>query len=130
MIIDASAVLAVVFFEPEAIRFKQHMHDNRKHLCMSPINCWEVMVTHRMRQTPQTRQALELFMASTPLKFVDIDQQTTNIAIEAQFRYGRDNHPAKLNMGDCFAYALAKSRNDTLLFKGDDFIHTDIRPAL
>ena len=49
---------------------------------------------------------------------------------EAYQRYGKANHPAKLNFGDCFAYALAKARNETLLFKGDDFRQTDVEAAL
>lgn len=130
MIVDASAVLAVVFFEPEALQFKQLMHDNRRHLHMSPVNWWEVIITHGERKTPETERALSLFIESTPINIVGIDRDTTDLAIEAHRRYGRRNHTAKLNLGDCFAYALAKSRDEPLLFKGDDFSQTDVRSAL
>ncbi len=58
-----------------------------------------------------------------------IDLNQGAIARHAFLSYGKGNGPANLNFGDCFAYALAKARDDTLLFKGDDFIHTDIVPA-
>lgn len=64
-------------------------------------------------------------------RFVAFDVDQLAAARVAYSRYGRGSgHPARLNMGDCFSYALAKSRNLPLLFKGDDFIHTDIEPAL
>jgi ribonuclease VapC len=67
----------------------------------------------------------------TGLEIVTMSEAEAFAGISAFRRYGRGSkHPAKLNFGDCFAYALAKTRNLPLLFKGDDFIHTDIEPAL
>jgi ribonuclease VapC len=59
-----------------------------------------------------------------------ITPEQARMAREAYQRYGKGNHPAHLNLGDCFAYALAKARREPLLFKGEDFTKTDIDPAL
>ena len=76
-------------------------------------------------------EALRELCASLSLNIVPVDAEQSRIGYEAFQRYGRGrSHPAQLNFGDCFAYALAKTRNLPLLFKGDDFIHTDIKPAL
>ena len=65
------------------------------------------------------------------IEIIPFDEAQMRMAIDANLRYGRGSgHPAQLNFGDCFAYALARSRNLPLLFKGDDFIHTDVVPAL
>ena len=65
------------------------------------------------------------------MDIVAFDREQAHVGVEAHRRFGRGSgHPAKLNFGDCFAYALAKTRNLPLLFKGDDFINTDVEPAL
>jgi ribonuclease VapC len=75
--------------------------------------------------------AMRELCSSLALEVVPFDADQSRVGYEAFRRYGRGSkHPAKLNFGDCFAYALAKTRNLPLLFKGDDFIHTDIEPAL
>ena len=63
------------------------------------------------------------------IAIVPVTSQQAHLAREAYQKFGKGNHPAKLNMGDCFAYALAKARSEPLLFKGDDFRHTDIEAA-
>ena len=76
-------------------------------------------------------EAMRKLESSLQLETVPFDADQSRTGYEAFRRYGRGSkHPAKLNFGDCFAYALAKTRNLPLLFKGDDFIHTDIVPAL
>jgi ribonuclease VapC len=76
-------------------------------------------------------EAMQELCASLSLNIVPVDAEQSRIGYEAFRRYGRGSrHPANLNFGDCFAYALAKTRKLPLLFKGDDFVHTDIEPAL
>ena len=69
------------------------------------------------------------FLNRAEIERVAVDQQQAEAAIEAFRRFGKGRHPASLNIGDCFAYALAKSTSEPLLFKGDDFAQTDIPPA-
>ena len=73
--------------------------------------------------------ALDRFIAKTSAEIIPISAEIGRRAIRAFERFGRGRHPARLNMGDCFAYALAKTRDEPLLFKGDDFAKTDIVPA-
>ena len=77
------------------------------------------------------RQTLETFLTAAGIEIVPVDASMIQHAVDARYFYGRGSgHKAKLNFGDCFSYALAKARNLPLLYKGDDFIHTDIRSAL
>jgi ribonuclease VapC len=77
------------------------------------------------------RDCVELLIAESEITIVGLDVQQLGHAIEAFMRFGRGrNHPARLNFGDCMAYALAKSLDAPLLYKGDDFAQTDIRSAL
>ena len=70
------------------------------------------------------------FLSEAEVFVVPIEREDAQIALAAHALYGKGRgHPAQLNMGDCFAYAMAKSRGAALLFKGDDFVHTDIRSA-
>jgi ribonuclease VapC len=82
------------------------------------------------RYRDQGRADLERLLSELAVEIVALAPQHAEIAIEAFRRFGRGRHRAGLNIGDCFSYALAKATDLPLLFKGDDFIHTDIRPAL
>ncbi len=74
---------------------------------------------------------LDGFLGELPLTYVPVDTDHLRLAREAHARYGRGTgHPARLNFGDCFSYALARALDAPLLFKGDEFIHTDVRCAL
>jgi ribonuclease VapC len=73
---------------------------------------------------------LERFFQLTEAEIAAVTPQQAEITVDAFRRFGRGRHRAALNIGDCFAYALAVATDHTLLFKGEDFIHTDIRPAL
>ena len=74
------------------------------------------------------RSDLELLLRDGAFDVIAVTQQQAEIAIEAFRRFGRGRHPAALNIGDCFSYALAVATDDSLLFKGDNFAQTDIRP--
>ena len=134
MVVDASAILSIVLDEDDQRTMAQAMHENRISLLLSPIGAWEVATRiQRMEKPEEKRIATNRYnatLAAFEFRIVAIDGTQTDIAIGAQAKYGKRNHPAGLNVGDCFAYALAKTRNEPLLFKGDDFRHTDVRAAL
>jgi ribonuclease VapC len=76
------------------------------------------------------RERLERFFVLTRTDVVAVTPQQAMIAIDAFRNYGKGRHPAGLNIGDCFSYALARATGHPLLFKGNDFVHTDVRSAL
>lgn len=97
---------------------------------MSAATLLEVAVVLRRRARSRDDRDLSNFLAAAPATIVPFDQQQYTIARDAFFRFGKGSgHIAQLNFGDCFAYALAKSLDLPLLFKGDDFIHTDLVAA-
>lgn len=130
MIVDASAVLAILYLEPEQARFEEALAYSSGANLMSAVNYWEVFAKLDRTGTPQRRVELDALLAASGVSVASVEPDHAHIACEAQRRYGKGNHAARLNMGDCFAYALAKSRGDALLFKGDDFRQTDIEAAL
>ena len=87
------------------------------------------MVVDGLRNEEASR-AVDLILARIEAEIVDVDAETARLARAAYKRFGKKNHPAKLNFGDCFAYALAKQTGEPLLFKGDDFAQTDIVSAV
>ncbi len=129
MIVDASAILAVLFEEPEKDGFRDLMLMQAE-LAMSPVNYLEAAVRADDRRHPKKGAELDALLSGFGIAIAAIDGQQAHLAREAYRRYGKGNHPARLNLGDCFAYALAKARGEPLLFKGDDFRHTDVEAAL
>ena len=128
--LDTSALVAILLDESDAEPFRLYL-DTQTGPVVSVATLHELycVVTREAfgNGTKRTNDML-LFIVPQMVPF-DLDQLV--IARDAYARYGRGSgHRANLNMGDCFSYALAKSRNLPLLFKGDDFIHTDIVPAL
>ena len=81
------------------------------------------------KRTPSAAQLVDEFVREVNVDIAAATFEDALAAREAYFRFGRGYHAARLNFGDCFVYALAKARDDTLLFKGDDFSKTDIVPA-
>lgn len=130
MIVDASAVLAILLDEPEGPDFKFHLARTPGGHVMSPFNYLEAAI--RVDRLPTKGKATELdpLIAALDIKIVPATAEQAKLAREAYRRYGKGNHEARLNLGDCFAYALAKARDEKLLFKGDDFRHTDVEAAL
>lgn len=127
---DTSAIIAVLNDEPDAHLFRQEFHEADSVLVsfatLFEASC--VMASDRFPHGSDRLEALVNLLDMTAVAFDDIQLRQ---ARAAYMLYGRGSaHRAGLNMGDCFAYALAKTRNLPLLFKGDDFVHTDIRPAL
>lgn len=130
MIVDASAIVAFVMKEEGSGIYEPYLFSDTVPLFISAVNWWEVHARIIRHDKPAVTRSLQFFQRGTRMKFVAMDKDQTNMAIEAFRRFGKGRHRARLNLGDCFAYALARSRNEPLLFKGDDFRHTDVRAAL
>ena len=129
MVVDSSAILVVLFGEPEADAFLRHLRATVRPL-LSAANWLELAIVVDGRKGPQWLPELDAFLEGLDVITVPASLGQVRIAREAYRRFGKGNHPAGLNFGDCFAYALAKERDLPLLFKGDDFARTDLRPAL
>jgi ribonuclease VapC len=129
MIVDASAILAVLFDEPEKAEFRDLLLMTPE-LAMSPVNYLEAGVRADDKRHPAKGPQLDALMDSLDIKIAAVTEDQAKRAREAYRKYGKGNHEARLNLGDCFAYALAKARGEPLLFKGEDFRHTDVEPAI
>ena len=129
MIIDASAIIAVVFSEPDADLYNRAIQDSFDDLLISPINFLEAAVRADQRG-PEASEAFDEMIRVSAIQIADVTGQQALLARETYQRYGKGNHRARLNLGDCFAYALAKTRNEPLLYKGNDFSQTDVKAAL
>ena len=130
MVIDTSVIVAIARREPEALAFSKLLEQTPGKLMATPtyLECAFVMAGFAPTKGMAFLQGL---VSDTLITLVPFGERELDIAIEARLKFSRGSgHAAKLNFGDCFAYALAKTRNLPLLFKGDDFIHTDIEPAL
>jgi ribonuclease VapC len=126
MIVDTSAIIAILRNEREAGHFARAIAeaDNRR---VSAINYVEAAVVIDASADPIASRRFDEFVKTAQISIEPVTQTHAQIARNAYRDFGRGSgHPAKLNFGDCFAYALAKSMDEPLLFKGNDFIHTDI----
>ncbi|MGD0189917.1 MAG: type II toxin-antitoxin system VapC family toxin [Rhizomicrobium sp.] len=132
MFVDASAIIAILAREPEADEFSDILEKADRRIT-SPIAVFEATLgLLRIRTTGVEQAARDVndFLAIAGIECTDIASGDGAAAIAAFSKYGTGrDHPARLNMGDCFAYAVAKNRGMSLLFKGDDFARTDIRRA-
>ena len=129
MVIDSSALLAILFGEPEADAFIEALAaPDRKF--MSAVNKLEAMIVLEARKGPAGAASLVKLLAAANIEIIPFDSGQSEIAMAAWRQYGRGRHPAGLNLGDCAAYALASTLNDPLLFKGGDFSRTDLAAAI
>jgi ribonuclease VapC len=128
MIIDASALLAVVLGEADRERFYLSLGRARSS-SVSAVNYVEAAIRTDRERLPGRGEFLDEIIERFNVKLASVTPEQARIAREAYRRYGKGKHPAGLNLGDCFAYALAKARGEPLLFKGEDFKHTDIAGA-
>jgi ribonuclease VapC len=128
--VDTSAIIAVVQLEPEAVHFTQCMEEADSG-CLSAVSLQEtLMVLAGRRGDTAVWALLDRMIRDLELEVVAHGAELARIASDAFLRFGKGRHPAQLNCGDCASYALAKSRNIPLLFKGVDFARTDIVPAV
>ena len=128
IVVDASAILAILLEEPDAALFESRLLQAGGGV-ISPINHWEVLVRARVVKGDIGHSAAESLLADLRVEVGEVSAQHSRLAAVAHQRFGRAT-PAKLNLGDCFAYALAATEGDGLLFKGDDFPKTDVKSAL
>ena len=128
IVVDASALVALGEREAEALAIATALQDNASAI-ISPINAMEagLILIGRGRFADPDEYNGWLAQIGVTLDGDTIDHMD---ALRAYLRFGRGYHPAKLNLGDAFAYALAKRLDAPLLYKGDDFVQTDIRSAL
>jgi ribonuclease VapC len=128
IVVDTSALVAVVRHEPERKDFLDIIN-TAESASISIVTVVETASVVCGRRLMGTRAHVEQLVESLGLIVQVVDDQQQSFALDALLTFGRGRHPAKLNLGDCFAYALAKTLNAPLLFKGDDFAKTDIVPA-
>ena len=129
MIVDASALLAIVLREEDHVRYAQAISDAVDDSLISPINYVEAAV-RADKLGEEVSLALDEIMQTGNVEIAAVTREQTLLVRDAYRKFGKGNHPARLNLGDCFAYALAKARNEPLLFKGNDFRLTDVEAAL
>lgn len=132
MFVDASAIVAILSREPEADEFADLL-ENADAPVTSPIAIFEAalgLCRKRHASVQEANADVEEFLALAGIECVAIASAEATTALLAFTRYGKGTgHPAQLNLGDCFAYAVARNRGISLLFKGDDFTKTDIEIA-
>jgi ribonuclease VapC len=125
MVIETSAIIAVLLNEANAIGIARAIESCSPRL-LSAANLLEASIVIESRKGEAGGRELDLLIYRAAIEIVAVDQDQAEIARLAWRRFGKGRHPAGLNYGDCFAYALAKSRRLPLLFQGDDFSQTDI----
>ena len=129
MFVDASAIVAILTGEPEADALADVLEGARSPIT-SPIAMFEASLgicRKRHASVEEAEEDVREFLGVAGVRTVSITEREAETALAAFSRYGRGRgHPAQLNLGDCFAYAVAKNHRTTLLFKGEDFDKTDI----
>jgi ribonuclease VapC len=129
MIVDSSALISVIFNEADEDRFLTAMIDAPL-VRMSAANWLEAAIVVDARRDPNVEVRFDEVIRTLGIQIAPVTEGIALHARRAYVQFGRGNHPARLNYGDCFAYALAKVEREPLLFKGNDFAQTDIEPAL
>ena len=125
MVIDTSALAAIFFHEPERDAFRSAIIAASARL-ISAATVLEAGMVIEGRRGGGAGREFDLFVVRTQMKIVPIDAELADLARSAWRRYGKGRHPAGLNFGDCFSYALAKASGEPLLAKGGDFARTDV----
>ena len=125
MVIDTSALVAIFLAEPERRRFLDLIVEAGTRL-ISAATAPETGIVLEARRGEAAGREFDLFVFRANLQVVPVDGEQVEIARSAWRKYGKGRHPAALNLGDCFAYALAKSSGESRLAKGTDFGATDI----
>jgi len=128
MIVDTSALVSILDQEAEAERLARAIAAASERM-LSAANLVETGIVMQVRRGDDADRDLDLLLAKLKIDIIPVSGKLANLARKAFQHYGRGRHPAKLNFGDCFAYALAKDSSAPLLFKGKDFSQTDIMIA-
>lgn len=125
MVIDSSALIAILFEEPDASVYAAAILSDVTRL-MSATTLVEVSLVASRKRQPDPIAAVDGLISRLQIVVVPFDEDQAKLARDAFQRYGKGRDRAGLNFGDCFSYALAKQTGERLLFKGNDFKHTDI----
>jgi ribonuclease VapC len=129
MIVDTSAILAVLFAEPDAERFARSISDDP--ICrMSVATFVEISIVVEAQAGDIGSRQWDQFFRRAGITLEPVTEEQAYAARQAWSDFGKGRSRAKLNFGDCFSYALAKTLGEPLLFKGADFLHTDVLPAI
>lgn len=131
MFADASALTTILASEEGAAELLSRMQRAGQRYT-SPIAVWETAVAISRildLEFATARKAVFDYLAIAEIELLAVPPEAAALALEAFERFGKGQHPARLNMGDCFAYACARHFGEPLLFKGDDFPRTDVDPA-
>ena len=126
MVIDTSVIIACLLDEPERALLVAAIEADPVKL-ISVVGVVEASLVMLGRKRAGGLSDLEAFLADGEIERVPVDLRQAEAAVDAFRRFGRGRHRARLNIGDCFAYALAKTTGERLLFKGNDFARTDIQ---
>lgn len=130
MIIDTSAIISVIRDEDDAAEFARAI-DEADHVRVAAPTLLETCLVVDRDRNPLFSRALDRIVHEAGIEVVDFGVELAAIAREAYRLFGRGSgHRARLNFGDCFSYALAYATDEPLLFKGDDFVHTDVKRAV
>ena len=125
MVIDTSSLVCIILGEPEA-EFNIRALAGQQGNSISAVNWFEAMMVVKSRRGEAGVNELKELLALARTEIVPVDIKMAQLAFDAWLRFGKGRHPASLNFGDCFSYALAMLRCEPLLFKGDDFSKTDL----
>jgi ribonuclease VapC len=129
MIVDSSALIAILKREPEQAAFSAILQTEQS-LSISAATYLETSIVVDGRRQPIISRKLDDLIERAGIVIEPVTVEQVKIAREAYRAYGRGSgHPANLNFGDCFSYALAYVKREPMLYKGDDFVHTDIQSA-
>jgi len=126
MVIDSSALMAILLDEPEAPHFLDHLSsDQQKHISTATL-CESQMVALRILGDEGLRE-LRVLLQLGRIDPIQLTPNHVEWALQGWRNFGKSRHRAGLNLGDCFSYGLARSMNMPLLYKGEDFAHTDVQ---
>jgi ribonuclease VapC len=125
MLLDTSAIVAILQDEPERRKFNEAIEgaESRSLSTASFVECSMILES---RYGADGIRDLDLFIAKAQVSLVPVDEEQADLARRAFRKYGKGRHPAGLNFGDCFSYALSQALDEALLFKGNDFSQTDV----
>lgn len=128
IVVDSSALVAIALFESDRSLHIAKIEQSRE-ILLSPMNYVELGLVLVARRHFPSRDSMDEWLGAYRVRIAR-EPVIDAAALDAYLRFGKGRHPAKLNLADCFAYALAKTLDAPLLYKGDDFTQTDIRSAL
>ncbi len=128
MVIDTSAIIAILTAEPETNRLANAIATDPRRM-MGSFSLLEAGIVIESRKGDSGGRELDILLHRVNIEVIPLTLELVQLAQEAWSRFGKGRHPARLNIGDCCSYALAKYSGEPLLFKGNDFSQTDILPV-